>query len=1395
MGTDIVQKIVIVTDTKELKQLFTSLDTLDKKTESTGNTASSSGNAFSKMFTGPLKPLGNFIGKMSGATTVMAGVGIVATAVFAAVVAGVSASINAAREFDQKFREVTTLFDTASVSTVKLKEDLIQLSTEGPLKLLDLTQGLYDLISAGIDAGDAIGVLDVAMKAAIGGVSDTHTAVDGLTSAMNAWQVDAADAEGVADSFFVAIRNGKTTFSELSASIGNLGPIAAATGVSLDTALAGVAAITTAGVKTNLAMTQMRSLLVAVARQVPQTQKVARELGVDFSVTALRAKGLQKFLMDVVEAAEGDEEMITKLVGRIEALNAIIQLTGSQAEKFNKNLQDMKDKAGSAQEAFDKMKDSTNNLYKTLKNQFSSVLVRIGNELLPYVEGALKSVIDRFDELSLTASEQVLKALKDVGAPKQVILDWQLTIAKENLAAMEADLLKQLGDSKQTIEVNPRITEAPTRVELLAGSTDTSEKKAIGTGPEQDLSQLGVVGLGFRLEKEKAKMVSAANTSGLSAADRLANVKFYQDQIDVIKKLIRIKTDLAANKKARDGLENKPVADEVKTAEQLAAAIENVLTIENKIDKARLDAAKASLETGAPQMTDKESYFLLKAIQDREKALNKLKREYKGVENMEETVANAVMLTSDATIAATNGAERYDEALKKHMANAMKAADAMTALADAAAIDAEPEILRKIKKESIEAEKELRELQGMLDSANITLKADAADDSHISDEEETRINASLEPLKAQIAREGILQDALEQSLQEGKTLQEILDAWLQSEGTIDVDFQGIKMGVSEAGDKAIEDQVKDIIDGVTNRLEEYKSEFLLEVDPVTGKSMADDGITNEEADRLVTQMIPVIDNARGGLVRFRDALDEAFGPKAADLVALLTQRINDMTESGVDPAKIKLYKFMGIWEGIANAADALEEITKGFGAVGEAINLTVGGVANFTDKLAGAKADWAEFQIAKAKAIDENGNATGADIGEQITAVASGVGAAMAAVSAVTGLIGFFQKRSAERKRQIEEMKKLRIEIQDNTRAIQESLGAFFKGGTTGGDADPVMIKIGSDVENAIVAALEGMNLPDYNSLSANPDQSINSIPNFNEGEPIRLIKASGTRAQQDQIRAQLHELDQLGIEGLAGLEDIFNDTFKATGSLNQSAEAALAALDEFFVDALKETGMVTRDFAGAMELLRRNTELMGIEGDKAFDATIQNLRENLKTTGSPNDALLQLEGFDLDTSEGQKAAIAFVESMTKKITEGDMDENFFLRSGMTANQWLELLGLTKDYATRDIGGEGDFTKNVSISRTITEIQGNEVIIILNEVSYWTKMMAQMMQMASGQAPADMMAAGRMADTSSYESSGSGVVVNMNFDIGLVVASNIDRVLQEADNKVRAEYYKAFPRY
>jgi len=327
---------------------------------------------------------------------------------FAAVAAGIAATTYALKKsitmyaaFEKEMANVSTLLNTNVVSMGKLQKELLGLNANLG-SATELTKGLYQALSAGVDAAKAVEFVGRAARAAKAGLSDTFTAVDAGTTILNAFGMATKDATFVYDLMFKTVKEGKTTFGELASAVGKISPIASAAGVSVTEMHAALATLTKGGFKTTEASARLATALGTIIKPSSEAQKLAESLGLEFNATALRSKNLSGFLQDVTKATGGSVEKMALLFGGMESLSVMLALAGKQSEEFADILEGMGYVTGEVDEAFDKVKVTLTEVWETFKNTIGKQAIMLGEKLAPKIDEILTGMtawVDANDDL------------------------------------------------------------------------------------------------------------------------------------------------------------------------------------------------------------------------------------------------------------------------------------------------------------------------------------------------------------------------------------------------------------------------------------------------------------------------------------------------------------------------------------------------------------------------------------------------------------------------------------------------------------------------------------------------------------------------------------------------------------------------------------------------------------------------------------------------------------------------------------------------------------------------------------------------------------------------------------------------------------------------------------
>ena len=344
-----------------------------------------------------------------------------------------------AAQFQTRLAEVATL----GVERMdKLRDGILEVSAAIGQDLPTATQAAYQAISAGIPEGNVIDFLSIGAKAAVAGVTDMETAVDALSTVVNAYGADVSEASKFSDQFFEIIRLGKTTFPELAASIGMVLPTAAAVGVSFDEVGGALALMTQKGINTSQAVTSLNALLIQLLKPA---EGAADAVGrITDAAGGLADLDLSKV---IDELAKLDTKEQLGLVGSIEAVKALLSL---QDAGLGEAIKSVSASLGATEEAFSKFEGT----FEFEKGKLFQSLINFGTELATPVAEAIGEVFEQINE----------KISPNLAPLATVIRDWFTSIWEGGADAQSA---QQMADG-----MGIGIREA---FNILGGDKETAE--------------------------------------------------------------------------------------------------------------------------------------------------------------------------------------------------------------------------------------------------------------------------------------------------------------------------------------------------------------------------------------------------------------------------------------------------------------------------------------------------------------------------------------------------------------------------------------------------------------------------------------------------------------------------------------------------------------------------------------------------------------------------------------------------------------------------------------------------------------------------------------------------------------------------------------------------------
>lgn len=328
--------------------------------------------------------------------------GIAAAALGAMAIAGVREFAN----LDTGMREVFTLMPGISQQAMdQMTEDVRGFAQEYGLTTDQVIPALYQAISAGVPPDNVMAFMATAAKTARGGVTDLETAMDGLTSVVNAYGTTVLSAEDASDTMFTAVRLGKTTIGELSDALFQVVPVAAASGVTFDQVAAALATMTSSGVPTAVAATNLRGALVELGKEGSAAFDAFKAASGQTFPEFIAGGGTVNEALDLLAIyAQSMGTTVQNQFGAVEAgMAATVLASESGSAKFGGFMDQMAGRAGAAQGAFEMMAGGVGFSFDQLKAKGEGVLLTVGEALAPSLDEILGVIEEMIPSLTALA--------------------------------------------------------------------------------------------------------------------------------------------------------------------------------------------------------------------------------------------------------------------------------------------------------------------------------------------------------------------------------------------------------------------------------------------------------------------------------------------------------------------------------------------------------------------------------------------------------------------------------------------------------------------------------------------------------------------------------------------------------------------------------------------------------------------------------------------------------------------------------------------------------------------------------------------------------------------------------------------------------------------------------
>ena len=332
-----------------------------------------------------------------------------------------TAAVKSAAEYEAQLANVSTLLTgteaEVAARTAEIGDQVLEISNRTGVATADLTDGMYQVVSAFGDSADAAAILETAAKSAAAGNATTTDSINLLSAVTKGYGDTSAEAvQQAADLAFATVRLGQTSFPELAAGMGKVIPLASTLGLEQEQLWGAMATLTGVTGSTAEVVTQMKATMQAFLSPSKNMQAAIKNMGYESGQALLESKGLQGSLDALKDAVGGNELAFAGLFSSVEAQTAVLAMAGNQAENLTSKTAEMYEATGAANTAFERQ---TNNLkydIKMIKNLGANFLTQLGTNILPYVrefaEAALPVVSEALEKIGGYMTGTIIPAAK-----------------------------------------------------------------------------------------------------------------------------------------------------------------------------------------------------------------------------------------------------------------------------------------------------------------------------------------------------------------------------------------------------------------------------------------------------------------------------------------------------------------------------------------------------------------------------------------------------------------------------------------------------------------------------------------------------------------------------------------------------------------------------------------------------------------------------------------------------------------------------------------------------------------------------------------------------------------------------------------------------------------------
>lgn len=451
--------------------------------------------------------------------------------------------VRAGAEFEDAMARVNAVSKASTTELKSMRNEAMKLGRDTKYTATEAANALEQLVRNGLQPLAAQKALSGTLQLAQSQAISLQEAADIATTAMNGFGKSADDLGRINDVLAATASNTATNVLELFEALKVAAPVATAAGISMEETMAVLGQLANKGFRGSEAGTGLKQIILALASQTPEAQKVAEKYGFAVDETTIKTKGLIAVLKELSKSGIGNSMAdLGDYFNKLGAPKGAAIL--GDTEMLDELYQTIANSQGEAARMFEEGLGAWEKAYKTLISVWENTQIKVfdsGKKIFTEPLNILAEFLRRIQDLPTVATaafgllstkigtifSKTRKELDDI-AEKQ----FADKLLKNQNAYQNASIAHAATNAASGIQLNPNIKDGYIQLqrELQGLTTKFDMNTKYGIVLKKALNDLNTIVNASRTDTKKYQKALADLTLQMQALGNKAK----HTKLDVI---------------------------------------------------------------------------------------------------------------------------------------------------------------------------------------------------------------------------------------------------------------------------------------------------------------------------------------------------------------------------------------------------------------------------------------------------------------------------------------------------------------------------------------------------------------------------------------------------------------------------------------------------------------------------------------------------------------------------------------------------------------------------------------------------------------------------------------------------------------------------------------------